>query len=58
MPTDPDDNRVVVPPIRHPLSDSDYQELCLHINPLDHSNDNGIDIYLQAVYFVHRKLLI
>ncbi len=56
MPVD-GDNIVVVPHTFQPLSDEDYEEMCLCINPLAHSVDNGIDTYLEALRFVRRKLI-
>ena len=40
----------------HPLSNSEYTELCEQINPLAESAEHGIDIYLNCLQFVRRKL--
>ena len=55
MPED-ESNEVHVPSIPCPLTDSDYAELSTNINPLVISPDYGIDLYLECLEFIHRKL--
>ena len=39
------EDAIVVPRVNHGISSSDYYDLCLAIDPLEHSSNNGIDIY-------------
>ena len=51
-----DDIGVNVPGTPNPLADNDYAELCALVHPLESSSDFGVDIYLECLQFVHRKL--
>ena len=39
-----------------PLTNKEYRELCEEIDPLAESTEHGIDIYLNCLQFVRRKL--
>jgi hypothetical protein len=56
MPENVTDETVEVPSIPCLLTDCDYAELCTNINPLATSSNYGIDIYLDCLEFMHRKL--
>ena len=47
---------VVIPPVRSPLSEEDFERLWNQINPLRFSNNHGIDIYTEVVHFVQSIL--
>ena len=42
----------MVPRVNHGISSSDYYDLCLAIDPLQHSTNYGIDIYLRVLDYV------
>ena len=50
------DTHVEVSSIEMPLTNREYRELCEEIDPLAESNEHGIDIYLNCLQFVRRKL--
>ena len=39
-----------------PLSDQDYQELSVNVDPLDYTSEFGIELYCQSVDFVALKM--
>ena len=39
-----------------PLTNREYRELCEEIDPLAESTEHGIDIYLNCLQFVRRKV--
>ena len=39
-----------------PLSDQDYQELSINVDPLDYTSEFGIELYCQSVDFVALKM--
>ena len=43
------EDAIVVPRVNHGISSSDYYDLCLAIDPLEHSSNYGIDIYLHVL---------
>lgn len=47
---------VLVDPPGQPLNNSDLEELHATIDPLQPSNDYGIDIFMQTLNFIKRKL--
>ena len=47
---------VFIPPINSPLSQEDFEHLQHQINPLQFSNNHGIDVYTDVVNFVHSIL--
>ena len=52
------DTHVEVSSVELPLTNHEYTELCEHIDPLAESSEYGIDIYLNCLQFVRRKLSI
>ena len=46
------EDAIVVPRVNHGISSSDYYDLCLAIDPLQHSTNYGIDIYLRVLDYV------
>ena len=42
---------VVIPEVRNPLSERDFEELQAQINPIAHDEGYGIDLYQQACMF-------
>ena len=46
------EDAIVVPRVNHGISSSDYYDLCLAIDPLEHSSNYGIDIYLRVLDYV------
>ena len=54
-PAEPDEG-IVLPEISIPLSSEQLDFLKATINPLQHSENHGIDLYLQTVYLVERML--
>lgn len=53
-PTD-DQEAVEVPITSNPLQAADYESLKTLIDPLPDSEEYGVDIYLEALSFVHTK---
>lgn len=53
-----DDNTVNVDPPEMPLSTHDYQELCIHVNPLEPSSEYGIELYIETVQFILNKMMV
>lgn len=47
---------MIIPNIPNPLTDSDYHDLIHAINPMQHDNSYGIDVYLSACNFVAERL--
>ena len=55
-PTDCSENTVYVDPPERPLTDTDFQELCARINPLDSSSEYGLELYVETLQFVLDQL--
>ena len=53
---DIDVESVVVPVTNTPLSQEEYHQLSLRINPQRESNSYGIDIYLEVKEFVRSRI--
>jgi len=51
------DSHVEVPTIESPLTDNEYTEVCQQIDPIANSKEYGIDIYLNCIEYVRRKLI-
>lgn len=51
-----DANIVLVEPPGSPLSGPDFQQLLTTINPLDSSNNYGMDLYIETVDFILARL--
>ena len=47
---------VEVPETSQPLTEEDYQDLTDQINPLSHSSEHAIDIYLNCLSFVQERI--
>ena len=47
-----DDNTVVIPNCNHQLDEDQLEELSNTVDPLDQSQNYGIDVYLSALQFV------
>ena len=45
MNTDEETSAVVIPEVRNPLSESDFEELQAQVNPIAHDEGYGIDLY-------------
>ena len=52
------DDHVPVDPPRNPLSEEDYQQLRISVNPMEISREHGVDLYLQRLSFVTEVLHI
>ena len=50
-------NSVAVPATECPLSDTQYDELTSTISPFDWTDNNGINLYLATLSFVHSMLM-
>ena len=46
------EDTIVVPRVNHGIFGSEYYDLCLAIDPLEHSSNYGIDIYLCVLEYV------
>ena len=59
MPNNPTDDHatVEVPVTGNPLQEEDYALLRGSIDPLRNSDDYGVDTYLEALNFIHAKVL-
>ena len=51
-----DEEQVNVPEIANPLSDCDFTELKMTVNPLRDSDDFGYFIFIEALQFVNSKI--
>jgi hypothetical protein len=49
-------NNVVVPHISNPLTETEYQMLCLEIDPLENGTDFGMDIYRAVVTLIYQLI--
>ena len=47
-----------MPRIECPVSNDDFEEMVEVIDPLSHSNDHAIDIYLQCISFVQSRMSV
>ena len=54
--TESDENIVTLPDTPSPLPPNDFEELYSTISPLADSENHGVDIYLETLAFVTRKL--
>jgi len=54
LPDDDSSNAIVIPPISG-IDGEQYEDLTLAIDPMCLSDDYGIDLYLQCLYFVQNS---
>ena len=47
---------IVIPEVRNPLSERDFEELQAQINPIAHDEGYGINLYQQACMFVTERV--
>ena len=56
IPYDHQPESVDVPATERPMCDEDFEDLAELIDPLSHSNNHAIDIYLQCLSFVQSRM--
>ena len=54
--TDEETSAVVIPEVKNPLSESDFEELQAQVNPIAHDEGYGIDLYQQACIFATEQV--
>ena len=47
-----EDGDVSVPTISTSITEDEFEDLCLMIDPMAMSHNNGIDIYLEVLHYV------
>ena len=47
-----EDGDVHVPAISRTISEDEYEDLCVMIDPMARSNNYGIDIYVDVLHYV------
>ena len=54
--TDEETSTIVIPEVRNPLTERDFEELQEQVNPIAHDEGYGIDLYQQACIFTTERV--